>query len=139
MTVNVLDKNTSLTYAVEYEPANLVRKPVKVAECSWEAIRRHIQKEMLNTPINELPEKKPFIDRVNKIAAEIESMNDRGDIPPHTAVVFLALERRPLAPSASIGCVCGHTSVVSECVAAACKRDKCIAAAAANAFFTEEH
>lgn len=68
MAVNVLDANTGLTYAVEYEPANLVRTPV---EYSWEDLKIHIPKGMRIVPINESTEKKPFADRAQQIAEEL--------------------------------------------------------------------
>lgn len=59
MTVNVLDANTGLTYAVEYEPANLVR--------------------ITSEPKTDKPrEKVEFIDRVQQIAEELAGIFSAG-------------------------------------------------------------
>ena len=77
MTVNVLDKNTGLTYAVEYEPANLVRT---VSE----------------PKTDKSGEKVDFVERARQIAEELGEIfnNGGGDFGKVWCCVFFDLRQR---------------------------------------------
>lgn len=73
MSVNVLDTNTGLTYAVEYEPANLVRSTPE--------------------PGADKPEGKvEFVDRARQIVEELgEIFNNGGGISEKCGVAFFSI------------------------------------------------
>lgn len=77
MAVNVLDKNTGLTYAVEYEPANLVR--------------------ITSEPKTDKPgEKVDFVERARQIVEELGEIfnNGGGDFGKVWCCVFFDLRQR---------------------------------------------
>lgn len=74
MTVNVLDANTGLTYAVEYEPANLVRPSME--------------------PKTDKPEGKvEFINRAQQIIEELNAMFSAGGGFRTSAVLHFSQSR----------------------------------------------
>lgn len=76
MTVDVLDVNTGLTYAVEYEPANLVR-PSREPRAD-----KHV-------------EKVEFVERARQIVEELEEIfNNGGDFGKVRCCVFFDLGQR---------------------------------------------
>lgn len=73
MAVNVLDANTGLTYAVEYEPANLVRPNVEPKTDKTE-------------------EKVEFVERARQIIEELnEIFNNGGGISEKCGVAFFSI------------------------------------------------
>lgn len=69
MTVNILDASTGLTYAVEYEPANLVRPSVE-------------------PKTDKLGGKVEFIDRAQQIIEELNSIFNDKEISEKCGVAF---------------------------------------------------
>lgn len=122
MAVNVLDANTGLTYAVEYEPANLVRTPV---EYSWEDLKIHIPKGMRIVPINESTEKKPFADRAQQIAEELAgTFSAGGGISDKCGVAFFAIsDDGNDKTSTCAGFLGGRGNRVAEAIASACSKN----------------
>ena len=107
MTVNVLDANTGLTYAVEYEPANLV--------CST------------SEPKTSQPGKPvDFITGAVKIAEELKVMFDPagGGISNKCGVAFFAVSDDGNDETlTSVGFVGGRGDRVSEANASACSKN----------------
>lgn len=107
MAVNVLDANTGLTYAVEYEPANLVRST--------------------SAPINDQSgEPVDFATRAGQIAEELKVMFDPagGGIPDKCGVAFFAVsDNGDDKTSTCVGFVGGQGGRVSEGIASACSKN----------------
>lgn len=103
MTVNVLDANTGLTYAVEYEPANLVRPSVK--------------------PKTDKPEETvDFIERVRQIAEELSDIfKAGGGISEKSGVAFFAIsDNGDGETSAGAAFIGGRGSRIIDSIASAC-------------------
>ena len=107
MAVNVLDANTGLTYAVEYEPANLVRST--------------------SAPKTDQPgEPVDFATRAKQIAEEFKVMFDPagGGISDKCGVAFFALsDDGNDKTSTNVGFVGGQGGRVSEAIASACSKN----------------
>lgn len=107
MTVNVLDANTGLTYAVEYEPANLVRST--------------------SVPKTDQPgEPVDFATRAGQIAEELKVMFDPagGGISDKCGVAFFAVsDDGNDKTSTCVGFVGGQGGRVSEAIASACSKN----------------
>lgn len=107
MTVNVLDTNTGLTYAVEYEPANLVRST--------------------SEPKTDQPgEPADFATRAGQIAEELKVMFDPagGGISNKCGVAFFAVsDDGNDKTSTCVGFLGGRGSRVSEAIASACSKN----------------
>lgn len=106
MTVNVLDANTGFTYAVEYEPANLVR--------------------IASEPKTDKPgEKVEFIDRAQQIAEELAGVfSAGGGISDKCGVVFFTIsdngDGKTDSTAAFVG---GRADRICESIAAACSKN----------------
>lgn len=106
MAVNVLDKNTGLTYAVEYEPANLVRT--------------------VSEPKTDKPgEKVEFIDRAQQIAEELAGIfSAGGGISDKCGVVFFTIsdngDGKTDSGAAFVG---GRADRICQSIAAACSKN----------------
>lgn len=107
MTVNVLDANTGLTYAVEYEPANLVRST--------------------SVPKTDQPgEPADFTTRTVQIAEEFKVMFDPagGGISDKCGVAFFAVsDDGNDKTSTCVGFLGGRGGRVSEAIASACSKN----------------
>ena len=106
MAVNVLDKNTGLTYAVEYEPANLVR--------------------IASEPKTDKPrEKVEFIDRAQQIAEELAGIfSAGGGISDKCGVVFFTISDNGDGKTDSTASfVGGRADRICESIAAACSKN----------------
>lgn len=107
MAVNVLDANTGLTYAVEYEPANLVR--------STSASKT----DQPGEPVD-------FATRAKQIAEELKVMFDPagGGISDKCGVAFFAVsDDGNDKTSTCVGFVGGRGGRVSEAIASACSKN----------------
>lgn len=107
MAVNVLDANTGLTYAVEYEPANLVRST--------------------SVPKTDQPgEPVDFATRAGQIAEELKVMFDPagGGISDKCGVAFFAVsDDGNDKTSTSVGFLGGKSRRVVEAIASVCSKD----------------
>ena len=107
MAVNVLDANTGLTYAVEYEPANLVRST--------------------SVPKTDHPgEPVDFATRAGQIAEELKVMFDPagGGISDKCGVAFFAVsDDGNDKTSTCVGFVGGQGGRVSEAIASVCSKN----------------
>lgn len=107
MAVNVLDANTGLTYAVEYEPANLVRSTLE--------------------PQNDRPgEPVDFATRAGQIAEELKVMFDPagGGISDKCGVAFFAVsDNGNDKTSTCVGFLGGRGGRVSGAIASACSEN----------------
>lgn len=107
MAVNVLDANTGLTYAVEYEPANLV--------CPT-------SESQTDQPVEPVD----FATRAEQIAEELKIMFDSagGEISDKCGVAFFAVsDDGNDKTSTCIGFLGGRSGWVSEAIASACSKD----------------
>lgn len=106
MTVNVLDANTGLTYAVEYEPANLVRST---------SVPKTVQP---GEPVD-------FATRAGQIAEELKAMFDPVCWLSDTCgVAFIAVsDDGNDKTSTCVGFLGGRGSRVSEAIASACSKN----------------
>lgn len=107
MAVNVLDANTGLTYAVEYEPANLVR--------STSAPKN----DQSGEPVD-------FATRTGQIAEELKVMFDPagGGISDKCGVAFFAVsDDGNDKTSTCVGFLGGRGGRVSEAIASACSKN----------------
>lgn len=107
MAVNVLDANTGLTYAVEYEPANLV--------CPTSESKT----DQPGEPVD-------FATRVGQIAEELKAMFDPagGEISDKCGVAFFAVsDDGNDKTSTCVGFLGGRGSRVSEAIASACSKN----------------
>lgn len=106
MAVNVLDANTGLTYAVEYEPANLVR--------STSAPKN----DQSGEPVD-------FATRAGQIAEELKVMFDPagGGISDKCGVAFFAVsDDGNDKTSTRVGFLGGKSGQVIEAIASACSK-----------------
>lgn len=106
MTVNVLDANTGLMYAVEYEPANLVRStPEPGADKHGEKVE--------------------FIDRARQIVEELNAMfSAGGGISDKCGVAFFSIsENGDGKTSTGAAFVAGRGDRVINSISAACSKD----------------
>lgn len=106
MTVNVLDANTGLTYAVEYEPANLVRPSME--------------------PKTDKPEGKvEFINRAQQIIEELNAMfSAGGGISDKCGVAFFSIsDNGDGKTSTGAAFVAGRGDRVIDSISAACSKD----------------
>ncbi len=106
MTVNILDENTGLTYAVEYEPANLVRTTPE--------------------PEADKPEGKvEFADRARQIAEELAGIfSAGGGISDKCGVVFFTIsDNGDGKTDSSAAFVGGRADRICESIAAACSKN----------------
>lgn len=107
MAVNVLDANTGLTYAVEYEPANLVRST--------------------SAPKNDQPgEPVDFAARAGQIAEELKVMFDPagGGISDKCGAAFFAVsDNGDGKTSTCVGFLGGKRKRIVEAIASACSKD----------------
>lgn len=107
MAVNVLDANTGLTYAVEYEPANLV--------CSTPVPKT----DQPGEPVD-------FATRAEQIAEELKVMFDSagGGISDKCGVAFFAVsDDGNDKTSTCVGFIGGRGGRVSEAIASACSEN----------------
>lgn len=107
MAVNVLDANTGLTYAVEYEPANLV--------CSTPVPKT----DQPGEPVD-------FATRAGQIAEELKVMFDSagGGISDKCGVAFFAVsDDGNDKTSTCVGFIGGRGGRVSEAIASACSEN----------------
>lgn len=107
MAVNVLDANTGLTYAVEYEPANLV--------CSTPVPKT----DQPGEPVD-------FATRAEQIAEELKVMFDSagGGISDKCGVAFFAVsDDGNDKTSTCVGFLGGRGGRVSEAIASACSEN----------------
>lgn len=106
MVVNVLDAFTGLTYAVKYEPANLVRPT-------------------LESKTNQPGEPVDFATRAGQIAEEFKVMFDpAGGISDKNGVVFFAVsDDGNDKTSTCIGFLGGRGDRVSRAIASACSQN----------------
>lgn len=107
MAVNVLDANTGLTYAVEYEPANLV--------CSTPVPKT----DQPGEPVD-------FATRAGQIAEELKVMFDSagGGISDKCGVAFFAVsDDGNDKTSTCVGFLGGRGGRVSEAIASACSEN----------------
>lgn len=107
MAVNVLDANTGLTYAVEYEPANLV--------CSTPVPKT----DQPGEPVD-------FATRAGQIAEELKVMFDSagGGISDKCGVAFFAVsDDGNDKTSTCVGFLGGRGGRVSEAIASACSKN----------------
>lgn len=107
MAVNVLDANTGLTYAVEYEPANLV--------CSTPVPKT----DQPGEPVD-------FATRAEQIAEELKVMFDSagGGISDKCGVAFFAVsDDGNDKTSTCVGFLGGRGGRVSEAIASACSKN----------------
>lgn len=106
MAVNVLDANTGLTYAVEYEPANLVRStPEPGADKHGEKVE--------------------FADRAQQIAEELAGIfSAGGGISDKCGVVFFSIsDNGDDKTSTGAVFVAGRGDRVIDSISAACSKD----------------
>lgn len=109
MTVNVLDANTGLTYAVEYEPANLVR--------------------IASEPKTDKPgEKVDFVERARQIVEELgEIFNNGGGISEKCGVAFFSIsdngDGKTSSASTFIG---GRGDRIIDCIATCAENPKAV-------------
>ncbi len=107
MAVNVLDASTGLTYAVEYEPANLVRPT--------------------SEPKTDQPgEPVDFVTRAGQIAEELNVMFDPvgGGISDKCGVAFFAVsDDGNDKTSTCVGYLGGRCDRVSKAIASACSKN----------------
>lgn len=109
MTVNVLDANTGLTYAVEYEPANLVRKaPEPGADKSGEKV--------------------DFVGRARQIVEELaEIFNNGGGISEKCGVAFFSISDNGDGKTSSVNnFLGGRSNRIIDCIATCAKNPKAV-------------
>lgn len=107
MAVNVLDAFTGLTYAVKYEPANLVRPTSE------------LKTDQSGEPVD-------FATRAGQIAKELEVMFDPagGGISDKCGVAFFAVsDDGNDKTSTCVGFLGGQVGRVSEAIASACSKN----------------
>jgi hypothetical protein len=109
MTVNVLDKNTGLTYAVEYEPANLVRT---VSE----------------PKTDKSGEKVDFVERARQIAEELgEIFNNGGGISEKCGVAFFSISDNGDGKTSSVNTFLGgRGDRIVDCIATCAENPKAV-------------
>lgn len=142
LAVNVLDPATGLTYAVEYLPANLVRKPLEWGnvEITIEGTRMAVNKAPEETftggRVREEPPKEPrpakvdaFLRRMKEIAQEIESLTDKNpQLREECAVVFFATKRNNEEKTADgVSLISGKAEVLVDSIVIPGRRSKAIA------------
>lgn len=109
MTVNVLDANTGLTYAVEYEPANLVRT--------------------VSEPKTDKPgEKVDFVERARQIVEELgEIFNNGGGISEKCGVAFFSISDNGDGKTSSVNTFLGgRGDRIADCIATCAENPKAV-------------
>lgn len=109
MAVNVLDKNTGLTYAVEYEPANLVRT--------------------VSEPKTDKPgEKVDFVERARQIVEELgEIFNNGGGISEKCGVAFFSISDNGDGKTSSANTFLGgRGDRIVDCIATCAENPKAV-------------
>lgn len=109
MTVNVLDANTGLTYAVEYEPANLVRPSME--------------------PKTDKPgEKVDFVERARQIVEELgEIFNNGGGISEKCGVAFFSISDNGDGKTSSANTFLGgRGDRIIDCIATCAENSKAV-------------
>lgn len=109
MTVNVLDANTGLTYAVEYEPANLVRPSME--------------------PKTDKPgEKVDFVERARQIVEELgEIFKNGGWISEKCGVAFFSISDNGDGKTSSVNTFLGgRGDRIIDCIATCAENPKAV-------------
>lgn len=105
LAVNLLDANTGLTYAVEYEPANLVRTA--------------------SEPQGGKQENTPFVERVRELAKELLGYVKEGNnYTKNRGIVFFAIEDdAEKETSSGVAFVCGGGKKIIQSITASCSEN----------------
>lgn len=105
LAVNLLDANTGLTYAVEYEPANLVRTAPE--------------------PKRGKQENTPFVERMRELAEELgEYVKNGNTYTPNRGIVFFAIENNvETETSSGAAFVGGGGKNIIRSIAASCSEN----------------
>lgn len=108
MTVNVRDANTGLMYAVEYEPANLVRPSVEPKADKSE-------------------EKVEFSERADQIVKELAGIFSNGEIPEKCGVAFFSISANGDGKTSSVNSFLGgRANRIIDCVATCAENPKAL-------------
>lgn len=107
MAVNVRDANTGLMYAVEYEPANLVRPSIE--------------------PKADKPEEKvEFSERANQIVKELAGIFSKGEISEKCGVAFFSISANGDGTTSVDSFLGGRADRIIDSVATCAKNPKAL-------------